>query len=218
MDLSSTLGGKIAARSGLHESTLKNVSEYWKVVDDAVFAAHPSYLACFITCSLSTLKTDAASFKLDTLPAEILERIASDTSCQDVLALSKVNRTFNRVCYSVHVFKSMIEVGNGYGDANWQCYALTNDDSTATWARYALVDSIARAERRRKGMAMYEPQLMASHRWFTRTRSSSVGRLTAGRSQVLRQEYKIACATMLLGQSTCWYQESESCFVLVPCD
>lgn len=147
---------------------------------------------------------DMASFKLDTLPAEILERIASDTSCQDVLALSKVNRTLNRVCYSVHVFKSMIEGSNGYGDANWQCYGLTNADGTAAWARYALADSMARAKQRRKGIAMYEPQLMAFHRWFTGTRSSLVGRLTAGRSQILRQEYKIACATMLLGQSTCW--------------
>lgn len=118
---------------------------------------------------------ETASRKLDTLPAEILQRIASGGSCEDVLTLSRVNRTLNRVCYSLHVFRSVIQKLNGYGGAEWHHCPLTSADSTAAWARYALADSKARASKKwfSKGSVSYGPQLMVSHRRSIETRDSS---------------------------------------------
>ncbi len=119
---------------------------------------------------------DTISLKLDTLPAEILQRIASGGSCEDVLTLSRVNRTLNRVCYSLHVFRSLIKNLNGYGGAEWHHCPLASADSTAAWARYALADSKARASKKRfaKGSVSYGPQLVISHRRSIGTRDSLI--------------------------------------------
>jgi len=155
------------------------------------------------------------SLRLDTLPAEILHRIASDGSCEDVLTLSRVNRTLNRFCYSLHVFRSVIKNQNAYGGAEWQGCPLTSTDNTASWARYALADSKARANEGWKGTARYEPQLMASHRRTIGRRIPKVGQLTADRSQALREECK---ATMSLYQSERWGCRSASYLSLVSCN
>ena len=83
--------------------------------------------------------------KLDLLPAEIIQRIASFSSCESVLALLEVNRMLYKTCNDALVFKSIIKNGSGHGVLKpWKCDLISQSTSTSTLARLALADSRAR--------------------------------------------------------------------------
>ena len=84
--------------------------------------------------------------KLDLFPTEIIQRIASFSSCESVLALLKVNRQLYKICNDGLVFRSIIRNGNGHGVSKpWACDLLSQTTSTFNLARLALADSRARA-------------------------------------------------------------------------
>jgi len=127
------------------------------------------------------------SRKLDTLPVEIIRRIAAHGPCQSALALLKVNRALHHSCNDQLVFKSIINNGNGPSREMpaWYCTALTLRSPVSSWARYALADSIlahmpissAGHNGDEHAQEVYwsndnflkkgAPQLMALHRWST---------------------------------------------------
>ncbi|PMD12868.1 hypothetical protein NA56DRAFT_652142 [Hyaloscypha hepaticicola] len=83
--------------------------------------------------------------KLDLFPAEVIQRIASFSSCESVLALLQVNRILYKTCNDALVFKSIIENGSGHGVLKpWKCDLISQSTSTSTLARLALADSRAR--------------------------------------------------------------------------
>jgi hypothetical protein len=127
------------------------------------------------------------SRKLDTLPVEIIRRIAAHGPCQSALALLKVNRALHYACNDQLVVKSIINNGNGPSREMpvWHCTALTLQSPISSWARYALADSIlahmsipfAGQNGDEHAQEIYwindyflkkgAPQLMALHRWST---------------------------------------------------
>ena len=114
--------------------------------------------------------------KLDSLPVEIIRRIAAFGPCESALALLKVNRVLYQACNDRLVFKSIIDNGNGPSREMpvWQCTALSLQSPISYWARYALADSkLAHMPWHiiRDGVDIVDklvttgaPQLMASHR------------------------------------------------------
>jgi hypothetical protein len=92
------------------------------------------------------LSSSQARCRLDTLPVEIIQRIASCGPCESALALGKVCSTLHRACNNRFVFKSIIDNGNGrsFENDDWQCTAVTSQCSTSECARWALADSQAR--------------------------------------------------------------------------
>ncbi|KAI4252113.1 MAG: hypothetical protein LQ352_004472 [Teloschistes flavicans] len=86
---------------------------------------------------------DMIPLKLDSLPTEILQRIVSLGPCENILALSTVNRIFHRVCNDWLMYDAIIKNRNGHGGPGWQGPSLTGAHDISTWARYALADSKA---------------------------------------------------------------------------
>lgn len=83
--------------------------------------------------------------KLDLFPAEIIQRIASFSSCESVLALLQVNRILYKTCNDALVFRSIIKNGSGHGVLKpWNCDLISQSTSISTLARLALADSKAR--------------------------------------------------------------------------
>lgn len=82
--------------------------------------------------------------KLDDLPVEIIQRIASLGPSDSALALLRVNKHLNKACNDRQVFREVIENGNGYDLAAWDNVLLPDDASASIWARYALADLRAR--------------------------------------------------------------------------
>jgi len=81
---------------------------------------------------------------MNTLPPETLQRIASHSSCDSVLALIRVSRHFYNTCYDKAVFKAVIRNGNGCGGKLWDCAFIADITSTSDLARLALADFRAR--------------------------------------------------------------------------
>lgn len=109
---------------------------------------------------------EKSGLRLDALPSEIIQRIASVGPCENVLALVRVNHALRRVCNDNHVFRSIIRNRSGWGGSEWQDIPLTGLDSTSAWARYALADSKAVTADKMsspKLFAKWGPQLMISH-------------------------------------------------------
>ncbi|KAE9373734.1 hypothetical protein N431DRAFT_466006 [Stipitochalara longipes BDJ] len=77
---------------------------------------------------------------MNTLPSETLQRIASFSSCESVLALVRVSRHFYKTCYDKAVFKAVIRNQNGCGGKPWNCAFITAITSTSDLARLALAD------------------------------------------------------------------------------
>lgn len=97
----------------------------------------------------------ASQISLDSFPPEIIQRVASFSSCESVLALIKVNRYLHQTCYDNAVFRTVIRNGNGYGIVKaWDCDLISDSTSTSDLARLALADSHARA-----WLANIEPSL-----------------------------------------------------------
>jgi len=118
---------------------------------------------------------DAMPLKLDSLPVEIIQRIASNGPSESALTLSRTNRCLSRACNDRQVFKSILRNRNGFGGPNWIPVPLSSDAPTSSWARYALADS--RAGQWAAGDWEYQaalpvdflvwaPQLMSSCREF----------------------------------------------------
>jgi F-box-like len=81
---------------------------------------------------------------MDNLPPETLQRIASFSSCESVLALIQVSRHFYKTIYDRAVFRSVILNRNGCGGKRWDCAFIRDITSTADLARLALADFRAR--------------------------------------------------------------------------
>lgn len=81
---------------------------------------------------------------MKTLPPELLQRVASFSSFESVLALIKVNRQFHRICYDKIVFTRVIENANGLGGEQWNCGFLAELTSVSDLACFALADLKAR--------------------------------------------------------------------------
>ena len=79
--------------------------------------------------------------RLDELPVEILERIASLGPCQSALTLLKVNRTIHRACNDSQVFRNIL---SDNAEPPWNTIPLPAEAPASSWARYALADSLGR--------------------------------------------------------------------------
>lgn len=86
----------------------------------------------------------STSPKLDSLPVEILQRIASYGPCESALALLRVSKAFHGACNNRHVFKSILIDCNGFGGPPWRSIPLSAESPTSSWARYAFADSKAK--------------------------------------------------------------------------
>lgn len=108
------------------------------------FAIAMSHSSGSTTLSSSNLSNTMSSpVTLDSIPAEILQRIASFSDSESVLALIKVNRYIHRTCFDSQVFKSILRNRNGCGGKPWDC-ELFDTVSTSDLARLALADLRAR--------------------------------------------------------------------------
>ncbi|KAH8834348.1 hypothetical protein DL96DRAFT_1810638 [Flagelloscypha sp. PMI_526] len=79
---------------------------------------------------------------LDTLPLELVQKIASSLPCPSNLALCRVNSRLREGCYVTLVFHNIIKNGNGTGRVppwKWPAEVYQNY-STNAWARLALAD------------------------------------------------------------------------------
>lgn len=108
------------------------------------------------------------SSKLDALPVEILQLIASVGACEAALALCRVNRALRLACNDRLVYKAILDNRNGAGSPKWQhCLPLSMQSPTLSWARYALADSKAAQYHTMsldlKDCVSWLPQLMACH-------------------------------------------------------
>jgi hypothetical protein len=82
--------------------------------------------------------------KLDSLPTELIQRIALFSSCEDVVALVKVNRRLHEACSHHSVFRAILENGQSQQvQGPWDLTFLTGNTSASDWARFALADARA---------------------------------------------------------------------------
>ncbi len=87
----------------------------------------------------------SSPIQLDSIPVEIIQRIASFSPCESVLALLRVNRRLYKACNDDAVFKAVIRNGNGQNIIQpWDSDLLSQTASRSGWARFALADSRAR--------------------------------------------------------------------------
>ena len=125
---------------------------------------------------------DSFSIMLDSLPVEIVRRIAVVGPFESTLALRKVNHALRRACTDRLVFRGIIDTGNGSSVDMpiWQSYPLTLQSPILSWEQYALADSKARQvfsnqnvnepaalmtnSQKFVNWAIWAPQLIASHR------------------------------------------------------
>jgi len=111
----------------------------------------------------------SSSLKLDSLPIEILRRIATFSPCEAILALMEVSRILHRSCNDRLVFKSIIDYHNKRRSLKLQGPKLTIESPTSSWARYALADSKAiklPTDPLIDKFVSWAPQLAASNRKF----------------------------------------------------
>ena len=109
--------------------------------------------------------------KLDTLPFDILYRIASVGDCDAALSLSMVNKALRAACNNHLVHKAIREKFDGTPDSKWQHHLpLSKESPVSSWARYALADSKAAQHQtssiKTEVLMSWAPQLMAHHRKF----------------------------------------------------
>lgn len=107
---------------------------------------------CCAQCSLNTAywrycshrrvmeRLQINSQKLDGLPIEIIQRIATFCDCISVFELSKTNKILYEACNDRQVFKVIIENRNGYDGPVWDSIPITSESSRDVWARWALAD------------------------------------------------------------------------------
>jgi hypothetical protein len=102
---------------------------------------------------------------LDTLPVEIIQRIAAFGPCESTLTLLKVNRKIHVACNNSFVFRSIIESGNDSSTdlPIWRCVPLSLDIPASSWARYALADS--KAAQLSKSNNIYWDETLGFVRW-----------------------------------------------------
>jgi hypothetical protein len=83
--------------------------------------------------------------RLDLLPVEIIQHIASFSRCEDVLKLFEVNRSLHNACNDHFIFKAIINNKNGYKSLHlpWNCDFLSGETSASICAAFALADSKA---------------------------------------------------------------------------
>lgn len=87
----------------------------------------------------------STAHKLDTLPSEIIKRIAACSPFESVLALLKTNRRLHQECNDHLVFKDIIENGNGLNTMPlWDISFLSGNTSASECAHFAFADSMAR--------------------------------------------------------------------------
>ena len=113
--------------------------------------------------------TTVKRLTLDLLPSEIIQHIAGFGTCEAVIALLKTNRKLRDACDDAHVFRIILENGNGVREEDWQCTALKKDSPLADWKGYALADQKAwELQHFRKyssrHLRLWLPQLCALHR------------------------------------------------------
>lgn len=108
--------------------------------------------------------------KLDALPVEVLQRIASLGPCESTFALLRVNKAIYYACNDRQVFRAIVRNCNGHLGPDWTTVPLSNDSPMSSWARYALADSKARQWAAKSPTDVvslglrWAPQLMASSR------------------------------------------------------
>ena len=83
--------------------------------------------------------------RLEELPAEILQRILALGNCENALAFLRTNRSLRLIANDRQVFKSIIDIRNGYRGQRWTRLPLTLESPIIDWARYALADSKVRS-------------------------------------------------------------------------
>jgi hypothetical protein len=89
-----------------------------------------------ISSSSSSCSSGMAPTNLDTLPTELIQNIASHTSPQTVLALSRVNHTIRNASYDSMVFLALFQ------DQTWAKKNLdVRKDDVEFIARYALAEA-----------------------------------------------------------------------------
>jgi hypothetical protein len=119
----------------------------------------------------------SSSLTLDTLPVEVIQRIAGCSTAESVLNLLKVNRKLHSACDDDLVFKAVIRNGNGHPTATpWNINSFSHTQTG--WARLAIADSRARAwpsskeeiysdQLSIKNISKWAPQLIALHHPLT---------------------------------------------------
>lgn len=83
--------------------------------------------------------------KLDTLPVEIIHRIAVSGACEATIALLRINRALRTACNDRALFRAIIDDANSttHGRTQWRSGILSNDSPVGTWVRYALANAKA---------------------------------------------------------------------------
>lgn len=116
-----------------------------------------------------------AQLQLDTLPVEVVRRIAARVPCNDVLNLMQVNHKLRNACNDWTVFQYLIQY-NSNGVVNrpdWSPSFLSPQSNADTWAGYALAELkigeyLQQAEQPMDlpeiYIAHYAPQLVIAHR------------------------------------------------------
>jgi hypothetical protein len=125
---------------------------------------------------------ESRKLQLDTLPIEIIHRIASEGSCKAVLAFRSVCHALHHACSAVVIMKRILDRSSiqspdyaQHSRPAWYYGVLSLESPFLTWARYALAHEemegfIKDAETRHGNrqlreinMASWLPQLLALH-------------------------------------------------------
>lgn len=90
--------------------------------------------------------SSSSSSNLSALPAEILKRIASYSTCESILSLIKCNRSLYNNCHDAYVYKSILVNRGNHPTftSSWDVSFLERNAPAHQVARYALADSKAR--------------------------------------------------------------------------
>jgi hypothetical protein len=113
-----------------------------KSVQASAEATHPTT----IQSPDSPSCTESSTFlRLDTLPLEIIQRIATEGSCKEVIALRRVCRALHHACSDVIIMKRILDQSYIRSSASaqssrsaWYDGALSLETPFSSWARYAL--------------------------------------------------------------------------------
>ena len=118
---------------------------------------------------------DSRELKVDNLPVEILQRVASYLPATAALRFLRVNRSIYKACNDRQVFKAIVNNRNAYDGPIWTTIPLSADSPTSAWARYAVADLKARRWRPERhssptiirDVVRWAPQLMSAGRKCT---------------------------------------------------
>ena len=112
-------------------------------------------------------------YQFDTLPVEIIRRIASNGPCRSALSLLRTSRRLHAAVDDLTVFQAIIT-----NDANgsqkrlaWELPTFEQKSNKDLFARYALADQMSVEFMDSSGdvnLSRWAPQLMAMHRTYSK--------------------------------------------------